>query len=221
MQYCKRCRVMIENPSERCPLCQGELDGEPEKDGQLFPDLTRERSMKDLGFRIFTFFCAALIIVGLAVNFIIPSRVFWAGFEAAAVVCMWILTAVAFVKRRNLLKNTLWQMVLLCGISLFWDFLTGYRGWSLEYAIPIVILVVFPVLTVIIKLMKLQVSYYMIYYIMACIAGILQMIFLVAGLVKMRIPSVLCGAVSALVLTGLLIFQWKNFWEEVKKKMHM
>ena len=221
MQYCKRCRAVIVNPSKRCPLCQGQLEGEPDMDSQMFPDWTRERSMIELGFRIFTFSCVALIIIGLAANFLIPSKVFWAGFVAAAVVCMWILTAVAFKKRRNLLKNTLWQMVLLWGVFLFWDFFTGYRGWSLEYAVPIVILVVFPVLTVIVKIMKLPVSYYMIYYILACFAGILQMIFLVTGVEKVKAPSVLCGAVSALVLEGLITFQWKNFWDEVKKKVHM
>lgn len=221
MQYCKRCRVIIENPSGRCPLCQGQLEGEPEKDGQMFPDMTRVRSRIALGFRIFTFFCIALVIVSVAINVLIPSEVFWAGFVAAAVVCMWILTAAAFLKRRNLLKNTLWQMVLLWGVFLFWDFFTGYRGWALEYAIPVVTMVVFPVLTIIVKLLKLPVSYYMIYYILACMAGLLQLVFLLFGLVESRVPAVLCGAVSALILTGLVVFQSRHFWEEVKKKIHM
>ena len=88
-------------------------------------------------------------------------------------------------------------MVLLCVVFLFWDFLTGYRGWSLEYGIPVVILLVFPVLTVIVKLMKLPASYYMIYYLLACAAGLLQLLFWPAGLVQMHRVCVLCGAVSA------------------------
>lgn len=221
MQYCKRCRVHIQTPAVRCPLCRGKLEGEPERDGQMFPDMTENKSRIALGFRIFSFCCVAIMIVSLMVNVIFPGEVFWAGFVAAAVVCMWLLTAAAFVKRRNLLKNTMWQMVLLWGIFLFWDFLTGYRGWSLEYGIPVAILVVYPVLTVIVKLMKPPVSYYMIYYILACCAGILQMLFLIGNLLETRIPSVICGAVSALILAGLLIFQGRNFWEEVRKKVHM
>ena len=112
-------------------------------------------------------------------------------------------------------------MVLLCVVFLFWDFLTGYRGWSLEYGIPVVILLVFPVLTVIVKLMKLPASYYMIYYLLACAAGLLQLLFWPAGLVQMHRVCVLCGAVSALVFAGLGIFQGKYVWEEMRKKTHM
>lgn len=221
MQYCSKCKVSIETPHKRCPLCQGKLEGEDEEESKLFPDLSGEKSRVFLGFKVFTFCCIAILVLGLAVNLMFPAPVFWAGFLAAAVVCMWILTAAAFIKRRNLLKNTLWQMVLLCVVFLFWDFLTGYRGWSLEYGIPVVILLVFPVLTVIVKLMKLPASYYMIYYLLACAAGLLQLLFWPAGLVQMHRVCVLCGAVSALVFAGLGIFQGKYVWEEMRKKTHM
>ena len=221
MQYCKRCKVRIVNPSRRCPLCQGSLDGEAEPDEELFPDVTRTTSSIEFGFKVFTFVCVTLVVVGCAVNLIFMTQVFWGGFVAAAVGCMWILTAVGFLKRRNLLKNTLWQMVLLWGVFLLWDFLTGYRGWAIEYAIPIVILLVFPILTAMVKIMKLPAAYYMIYYILACSAGLLQMLLLVTGWLTMRIPCVICGAVSALILAGLIIFQGRHFWEEIKKKVHM
>ena len=209
MQYCRRCKAWIENPARRCPLCQGVLEGEPEPEGQLFPDVTRTTSRIEFGFRVFTFVCVALAVVGCAANMIFLSQVFW------------VLTAVGLRKRRNLLKNTLWQMVLLSGIFLLWDFLTGYRGWSLEYAIPIAILLVFPILTVMVKVMNLPAVYYMVYYILACGAGIFQLLLLPVGILKMEIPCILCGTVSCLVLAALVIFQGKSFWDEVKKKVHM
>ena len=112
-------------------------------------------------------------------------------------------------------------MVLLCGICVLWDFLTGYRGWSLEYGIPITILLVFPILTMIVKILHLPSVYYMIYYIMTCLARILQMIFWVTDLVQMKIPVILCGTASILILVGLIIFQGRSFWEEVRKKTYM
>ena len=221
MQYCSKCRVFIENPHERCPLCQGKLEGEAKEEEKLFPDLTEQKNRLFLGFRMFTFCCIALIVLGLATNVMFPMKIFLAGFLAAAVTCMWILTTVAFVKRRNLLKNTLWQMVLLCGVFVFWDFLTGYRGLSLEYGIPVVILAVFPVLTVMVKLMKLPAAYYMIYYLLTCAAGLLQLLFWAVGLIEMHRLCVLCGAVSALVFVGLWIFRGKYVVEEMRKKTHM
>lgn len=221
MQYCKRCKVQVLSPSRRCPLCQGSLEGEPEKEGQMFPDMTRGRSMMSLFWKIFNFFCVAVVVIGVAVNLMIPSRIFWAGFLAAAVLCMWILTAVAIFKRKNLLKNALWEMALVSGFCIFWDVLTGYKGWSLEYGVPVAILLVFPVLTTLVKIMRLPASDYMIYYILACAAGILQLLFWVVRLVEMKVLVILCGAVSALILAGLMIFQGRNFWEELRKKTYM
>ena len=71
----------------------------------MFPDMTRGRSMMSLFWKIFNFFCVAVVVIGVAVNLMIPSRIFWAGFLAAAVLCMWILTAVAIFKRKNLLEK--------------------------------------------------------------------------------------------------------------------
>lgn len=86
---------------------------------------------------------------------------------------------------------------------------------------PVAILLVFPVLTTLVKIMRLPASDYMIYYILACAAGILQLLFWVVGLVEMKVLVILCGAVSALILAGLMIFQGRNFWEELRKKTYM
>lgn len=32
MQYCSKCKVSIETPHKRCPLCQGKLEGEGEEE---------------------------------------------------------------------------------------------------------------------------------------------------------------------------------------------
>lgn len=42
MQYCSKCKVSIETPHKRCPLCQGKLEGEGEEENKLFPDLSGE-----------------------------------------------------------------------------------------------------------------------------------------------------------------------------------
>ena len=185
MQYCRRCKAWIENPSRRCPLCQGVLEGEPEPEGQLFPDVTRTTSGMEFGFRVFTFVCVALAVVGCAANMIFLSQVFWGGFVAVAVGCMWVLTAVGLRKRRNLLKNTLWQMVLLSGTFFIMGlFLQGIADgpWNMQFLLRFFL--IFPILTVMVKVMNLPAVYYMVYYILACGAGIFQLLLLPVGILK-------------------------------------
>lgn len=221
MQYCKRCKVRILHPVRRCPLCQGVLDGEPEAGSELFPDTKQEHSREELGFKIFSFLCIALVVLGMAGNVLSGSKIWWALYVMAAVGSIWLLTAAAFLKRRNLMKSTLWEMVLLWGIFLFWDFITGFAGWSLAYGLPLTVLIVYPVLFFIIIFTRVPLSYYMIYLILAGMAGLVPAVLLACVELRSRIPSVLCSAVSILVLAGLGVFRGKEFLEEIKKKTHL
>ena len=44
--------------------------------------------------------------------------------------------SVAYTKRRNILKNEMWQLLLVTVLSIIWDHLTGWRGWSLDFIFP-------------------------------------------------------------------------------------
>ena len=150
MQYCKRCKITVRNPHRKCPLCQGNLEGIPEEENQMFPDFTRENSRMAMGFRIFSFVCIAVCVAAVSVNWTMGFHSFWSGYVLAGVGCMWILSAVAIVKRRNLFKNAVWEAVLLWAVFLFWDFITGWRGWSVDFGIPIVLLAVYVILWVVV-----------------------------------------------------------------------
>ena len=109
MQYCSKCKVSIETPHKRCPLCQGKLEGEGEEESKLFPDLSGEKSRVFLGFKVFTFCCIAILVLGLAVNLMFPAPVFWAGFLAAAVVL--------YQKTESAEKYVVADGAFVCGVS--------------------------------------------------------------------------------------------------------
>ena len=198
MQYCKRCKITDRNPHRKCPLCQGNLEGIPEEENQMFPDFTRENSRMAMGFHSF-----------------------WSGYVLAGVGCMWILSAVAIVKRRNLFKNAVWEAVLLWAVFLFWDFITGWRGWSVDFGIPIVLLAVYVILWVVVFVTRAPVSHYMIYMVIVSVGSLIPLILLLCGAVGVRLPSVLCVAGAVLMLSALAIFKGRALGEELRKKTHL
>lgn len=88
MQYCKRCKITVRNPHRKCPLCQGNLEGIPEEENQMFPDFTRENSRMAMGFRIFSFVCIAVCVAAVSVNWTMGFHSFWSGYVLAGVGCM-------------------------------------------------------------------------------------------------------------------------------------
>ena len=39
MKYCEKCKVKIRTSHEKCPLCQGVIQGEKEGTEEIFPEI--------------------------------------------------------------------------------------------------------------------------------------------------------------------------------------
>lgn len=133
----------------------------------------------------------------------------------------WLLSAMAFYKRHNLLKSAMWQLVILTNVCVLWDILTGWRSWSVTFIYPIMSVFTLIVMLGITKIYKREATEYMIYVLMAAMYGLfLPILFIVTGLVRMVIPSMVSVATSIILLAALAIFRGKEMQDELEKKFH-
>ena len=102
---------------------------------------------------------------------------------------------VGYRKRKNPLKNGMWQLVIVTVGSVLWDIFTGWQGWSVDYVVPLAILVNMLSMIIISAAGKMEVSEYLFYLVQA--------------------------GVSLLFLLGLAIFKWKDLVREVQKKFRV
>ena len=169
----------------------------------------------------FTFLCLAVAVICAMINYITCEKINWAWFAAAGCICCWLIVIVAYNKRRNLLKNEMWQLFLITVLAVLWDYFTGWRGWSLDFLFPFGVLAVLGSIPVLTKINRLEREEYLFYLIQAGMAGLIPIVFIWTGLVKFRYPSVICAGISFLVLAGLFIFQKKEMLREFHKKLRM
>ena len=123
--------------------------------------------------------------------------------------------------KRNLLKNEMWQLLLVTAIAVLWDIFTGWRGWSVDFVFPIGALTVLCSVPLIAKVQRLEREEYLFYFIQAAMAGCVPILLVWTGLVKFTYPSVICGGISFLVLAALFIFDLKDTIREFRKKLRM
>ena len=133
----------------------------------------------------------------------------------------WLVVMVAYYKRRNILKNEMWQLLLISVIAILWDRFTGWKGWSVDFVIPFGILAVQFSVTVIAKINRLEREEYLFYLVQAGIAGLIPMILVWTGIVQFAVPSVICAGISFLTLAALFIFCKKDTMREFHKKLRM
>lgn len=186
-----------------------------------FPGLAEDKKEGQRLFQVFTFLCIAIAVMAGAVNYMMLQTLSWFWFAAAGCLCTWLTVSVGYAKRRNILKNEMWQLVLVTLAGILWDRFTGWHRWSVEFVLPLASLAVLTSIPVIVKVRHLEMEEYLFYVVQAGLFGCIPMILVWTGIVRFPYPSVICGAISFLVLVGLFIFQKKNTMREFHKKLRM
>lgn len=187
-----------------------------------FPGYHEKPSRKALtGLKIFSFVCTAAVVICWMLNYILTFGRWWAGYVTAGVFCTWLLVMVGYRKRKNPLKNGMWQLVIVSAGAVLWDVFTGWQGWSVDFVLPLAALVNALSMVIISAAAKFETSEYLFYLVQAGACGLVPFILLVSGVVSAPYPSVICSGVSLLFLVGLAIFKWKDFVREVQKKFRV
>jgi uncharacterized membrane protein YdjX (TVP38/TMEM64 family) len=133
----------------------------------------------------------------------------------------WLSLAFIVRRGRNIPNSIIWQVTIVPLLAVFWDWQTGWRGWSISYLIPILYLAAEVVMYVTAKIMNLSIRDYITYAFLGALFGIIPIMFILFNWVDTPYPSIICVAISIIFLLGIFIFQGENIKKELNKKMHI
>lgn len=185
-----------------------------------FPE-KKESSQNGLHFfQWFSFACIAATCICAMINFMFTPSVYWSVFVAGGALSAWLTLALGLRKRHNLLKGAVWQILLLSILCVIWDFATGWHAWSVDFAMPFLILGMDAAIVIITKVKNLTVEEHMIYHIMAGLLGLVPGTLALLQVSHIYLFDILCSGISFLWLVAMLIFKWNDFSEELHKKLH-
>ena len=221
MKFCEKCSVSVTGGFEKCPLCQNTLAGENKNEYETFPFVPLVRHKHGLFFRFMLLGSFTAVIISVAVNRMLPQSGLWSLFVLAGVACVWFSVAVAVRKRRSILKNLAYQVTIISILAVLWDVLTGWRGWSVDFVIPIAFVSAMSTTAILARLLKMQTETYIIYSCLLILYGIIPVIFVLTGLSNIIIPSMICVALSLISFVSLLIFEGRNMSDELKRRLHL
>lgn len=118
-----------------------------------FPGCAEKQKKEDLKvMQTFTFLCLAAAVICGMLNYLMMETLNWFWFAAAGCICAWLIVYVAYMKRRSILKNEMWQLLIITFLCVLWDHFTGWRGWSIDFVFPFGALAVLTSIPVIAKI---------------------------------------------------------------------
>ncbi len=117
----------------------------------------------------------------------------------------------------TLLRQSLGIQVLL----VFLDSLGGYTGWSLDYAVPCVI--IFDVMAIVLLLVTNRINWqsYFMYQIAVTVLSFVPLLMWALGWVRQPFMAVLTAAVSVLGIVSTFVFGDKSVIRELKRRFHL
>lgn len=221
MIRCAACAVDIEGDWARCPLCGGEVTGTPVP--APMPTVPLVYSRRRL-VRLLLLLSLLLIVASFGVQLVFGQeaagigglRSVWLG-----VCTLWLLTLAAVRERRNIARGTLVVVVLVGLVCAYWDYLTGWHGWSLSFTVPLVSTAAIIAVLVAVHLLRVEVGEHILYSGLIVLLGLVPMVFLALGWVEVALPSAICGVLSVVALVHLQLSAGASGRHELAKRLHL
>lgn len=221
MRRCPQCRVALEGDWTSCPLCAADTEGESVP--SPLPAVPLRFSQRRLLRALFVTSLAVILASFLVQPLFTPGipglgvlRSVWLGLAA-----MWLVVLMAVRKRRNLAKSTVYLVVLVSLVSVYWDYLVGWSGWSVTYVVPILCGSSVLAVIIIVRAMRIEIGEHIVYTGLTMLLGLVPLVLLAIGLVTTPLPSLLCGGLSLLALVLIRVLRGSEVDHEVKKRLHL
>lgn len=223
MDYCENCKASIKGDWEICPLCQTSMkqeNSEYKKTGTSFlndPLLFNRDQAKQTFFRV----SLLLILLYFIAQIFYPFKFFGLEYILFGLFITWTLGIIFVRKRRNLAKVITYYLLLISLATIYFDYLFGWRGWSITFVVPIISMSALLAIFIAMQVINLKVQDYVLYLQLAALFGLIPLLFLIMNWVGHPLPSLLSVILSIIMFIGVLIRYRKLLIRELQKRMHI
>lgn len=222
MQYCDKCKIQIRGAKRCCPLCGGELTGEPDPDSAGYPKL-RPPKMTKMGIVRISLFCflALEVVLGM-LQFLIPGVLPWVTFVMIGAPIAWCDLVLAFYHRNNVILLITVQTYIGMAVGIVIDRLLGHPGWAVEWMVPSCFVGLAFMTIVIGKWMKkMLLVEYIIYLAVDMVLSLGQLIFIRLGWNRFIWPAAISMTVMIIMAIGAMIFYRRIVSSAAKRVFHV
>ena len=204
MSRCKQCNVEILDETERCPLCHSVLEKTVEVEN-MYPNVRTMTRRLALLSRIYLFVAILVEALLIYLNVLSDSEMFWSAIPGLAMLYGYLVLRYAILGKSGykgkIIVLTLIAILMVVAI----DFVVGYRGWSVNYALPSAILLVDAGILILMCINRRNWQSYMMWQIFMILCSVVPLVLYAVGIVTAPLLALLAFAFSTALFLGTLI----------------
>ena len=214
MSRCKQCNVEILDETERCPLCHSVLEKTVEVEN-MYPNVRTMTRRLALLSRIYLFVAILVEALLIYLNVLSDSEMFWSAIPGLAMLYGYLVLRYAILGKSGykgkIIVLTLIAILMVVAI----DFVVGYRGWSVNYALPSAILLVDAGILILMCINRRNWQSYMMWQIFMILCSVVPLVLYAVGIVTAPL------AFSTALFLGTLIIGDRRARTELRRRFHV
>ncbi len=221
MAYCKHCELEISDNTKICPFCQNVLKNQEEKGEDWYPDIRMKKKTYRFILQIFFFLSIVVCACMIMINWIYYPEVLWSVLPTGITCYSWFAIRYCIFNNVNAGAKIMIEMLLTQVLLVFIDWWIGYTGWSLNYALPALILIADGAILILMVVNFMNWQSYLLYQIQLLLLSLLPGILYLEQFIVKPIPTFLAMGISLIILLGTMIFGNTEAKDELLRRFHI
>ena len=220
MSRCKQCNVEILDETERCPLCHSVLEKTVEVEN-MYPNVRTMTRRLALLSRIYLFVAILVEALLIYLNVLSDSEMFWSAIPGLAMLYGYLVLRYAILGKSGYKGKTIVLTLIAILMVVAIDFVVGYRGWSVNYALPSAILLVDVGILILMCINRRNWQSYMMWQIFMILCSVVPLVLYAVGIVTAPLLALLAFAFSTALFLGTLIIGDRRARTELRRRFHL
>ncbi|MFP3154028.1 DUF6320 domain-containing protein [Lachnospiraceae bacterium ZAX-1] len=222
MSRCRQCKVTILDNTQVCPLCKSVLEQATDKKiTSMYPNVKLVTRRLNFVVKLYTFVAIVLEAMLIIINYKTYTGVAWSAICGVAILYFYMTLRYSIQKNSGLKTVLFVQTVGAVIITICIDYIIGYRGWSIDFAIPCAILLMDLAIIVMMLINMENWQSYILLQMLMVLCSILMIILCMVKIVTFPILTFVAVGASVMLFIGTLIFGDRRAKNELKRRFHV
>ena len=162
-----------------------------------------------------------IAIILIIINKLTTPEIHWAALVNAGIIYTWITVIYSINKRTNIAGHVMIQAIAISLLTTYIDYKLGFKGWSLEISIPIIIMIANITMLILTIISHRKYVRYAIYQLVICIYSLLPFYFMQEHLIQHYILSYVAIGISIINFILTIILSARDVKEAIIRKFHI
>ena len=222
MNHCEKCNINILTQSSNCPLCASNIKNIDKNFIEPYPKvLLDNKHYQIIRLKIYLFLIIIMFFMTISIKFLNEKDLTYLFLSTSVLGYIWFTIYTIQKALKNIGYFILKQVLSISVIVIFIDYALGWQKWSVNYAIPAILVLGVSSISLIAMFKPMQFREYFVYQITILIVGILSILLVIFNLSTVSWTLIFAAFYSAMVMLGMIIFADKKAKLEFKKRFHL